>query len=891
MTTQWRDILVAYLHDPPDKALQIPGHEARARSYLQFVLGDNVSEAELKDRSDPLAAVAERLPAPYWKFCRVSSEDDALEIRHPLSGARQTLELGSWSQAKVRAAMQGLVAEPDNTQQRFLLAWRRLPELLSGECGEWFARLPADTRIPDHTIWQHLDTTAALKAAEAGSGANAAFLSFSLGPVQSFIAAARSLRDLWSGSMILAWLTFQGMLPIIDCLGPTALVYPAVRGLPWLDLWLRGTKHLAASIEPPKPKRLCAPCIPNRFLAVVPWGLDGSIARELADRCRLAAHEAWRGMSESVRASLQRAWKSAPPDWDRRWAEQIEHHFDVRTAVLPWQAANNDEEVGRLIAGEGGFAAAFPHADAVRSLADAIPVEQRPDYPQQPSGYPQKSAGSWQAKVELSARLMQSQRAVRHVPPSTEPKTEGEQFPPKCSLFGSYEQMGPGGLADSRKFWEQAAASWSTAGVRLRAQEQLSAVALVKRGASKYFAKALDLDLDDLTYADTATVAAAKWLEHAKLDPREIRRRHPENRWSGQWLHWPNPEFDPGDSCPADIWDTIRDAARRSESKPPAYYAVIMMDGDNMGGWLRGDHSPKVREIMHLELVSYYERLARRSECPAEDRRRVEEGLNARRPVGPALHAAISEALANFALHFVPHIVEQHSGTLIYAGGDDVLALLPAQTALACASQLRETFRKNWERDAGGRERLLMGRRATVSAGLAVVHYKEDLRFALETARKAEKAAKNAGRDALQITVCRRSGEHATALCPWEFAGEVDRWVQIFTRDASDRWAYHLREEAETLSALDVGAMQAEIQRQIGRAEQLTKRLFGEGQENKDAAGRRLVAAFDEYRSATKPPPADDQPPQRRFATDGEAFSQFITLCQTASFLARGRDE
>ncbi len=228
---------------------------------------------------------------------------------------------------------------------------------------------------------------------------------------------------------------------------------------------------------------------------------------------------------------------------------------------------------------------------------------------------------------------------------------------------------------------------------------------------------------------------------------------------------------------------------------------------------------------------------------------------------------------------------------MIYAGGDDVLALLPAQTALACASQLRETFRKNWERDAGGRERLLMGRRATVSAGLAVVHYKEDLRFALETARKAEKAAKNAGRDALQITVCRRSGEHATALCPWEFAGEVDRWVQIFTRDASDRWAYHLREEAETLSALDVGAMQAEIQRQIGRAEQLTKRLFGEGQENKDAAGRRLVAAFDEYRSATKPPPADDQPPQRRFATDGEAFSQFITLCQTASFLARGRDE
>lgn len=236
MTNQWRDILVAYLHDPPDKALQIPGHEARASSYLQLVLGDNVTEAELKDRSDPLAAIAERLPAPHWRFGQVSCEGGTLEIRHPLSATRQTLELATWSQAKVIAAIQGLVVDEHNTEQRFLVAWRRLPELLTEECGEWFAKLPADTRIPDHTIWQHLDTTAALKAAEAASGSDAAFLSFSLGPVQSFIAAARSLRDLWSGSMILAWLTFHGMLPVIEALGPTALVYPALRGLPWLDL-------------------------------------------------------------------------------------------------------------------------------------------------------------------------------------------------------------------------------------------------------------------------------------------------------------------------------------------------------------------------------------------------------------------------------------------------------------------------------------------------------------------------------------------------------------------------------------------------------------------------------------------------------------------------------
>ncbi len=52
MTTNWRDVLIAYLHDPPDKAMKIRGHETRARKYLRVALGDDVSESELKDPSD-----------------------------------------------------------------------------------------------------------------------------------------------------------------------------------------------------------------------------------------------------------------------------------------------------------------------------------------------------------------------------------------------------------------------------------------------------------------------------------------------------------------------------------------------------------------------------------------------------------------------------------------------------------------------------------------------------------------------------------------------------------------------------------------------------------------------------------------------------------------------
>jgi CRISPR-associated protein Cmr2 len=526
MTTDWRDILVAYLHDPPDKAMQIRGHEARARSYLRIALGDDVSEAELKDRSDPLAAIAERLPAPRWETLMVSGDEAEFVTRHPLSAAERRLAVSRWSQSAVAGTIERLVqsldASNDDTERRFLLLWRRLAEQLSIEHGEAFERLPADTRVPDHTLWQHLDITAALKAAEAGSSSNAAFLSFSLGPVQPFIAAARSLRDLWSGSMILARLTFEGMLPIIEQYGPTALVYPALRGLPWLDLWLRDKRGLGKAIKTPPSDRLIAPCIPNRFLAIVPSGLDGNGAQELARACRQRAHDAWRQIAAAVHGALDSAWGRSNPGWDASWSEQIDHYFEIRTAVLPWRDCS-EATIAKLLASDGDFASAFPDAAKVRSLGDAIPIEQRP-------GYDQRSAGNWQAKVELSARLMQAVRAIRHVPPSTEVCIAGEQFAPKCSLLGSYEQMGPAELEESAKFWDQAT-TFNRSGVRLRDGERFSAVALVKRFCGPcYFRNALKLDSDDLRYDDTATVAAALWLKEAGIEPEQVRREH--DAWS-----------------------------------------------------------------------------------------------------------------------------------------------------------------------------------------------------------------------------------------------------------------------------------------------------------------------------------------------------------------------
>src|SRR5262249_11796439 len=136
-----------------------------------------------------------------------------------------------------------------------------------------------------------------------------------------------------------------------------------------------------------------------------------------------------------------------------------------------------------------------------------------------------------------------------------------------------------------------------------------------------------------------------------------------------------------------------------------------------------------------------------------------------------------------------------------------------------CARRLEETFRRDWAPDAEGRERLLMGGEATVSAGLAVVHYKEDLRFALDQARAAEKGSKGAGRNALTLSLCRRSGEHTSATLPWALAATLEGLVGQFAGGVSDRWAYHLRAELPTLRGLPWPAVAAEARRLLLRLE------------------------------------------------------------------------
>ena len=152
----------------------------------------------------------------------------------------------------------------------------------------------------------------------------------------------------------------------------------------------------------------------------------------------------------------------------------------------------------------------------------------------------------------------------------------------------------------------------------------------------------------------------------------------------------------------------------------------------------------------------------------------------------------------------------------------------------------------------------------------------EDLRFALDAARQAEKAAKDAGRNALTVKVCRRSGEHSSATLSWKQTAMLNHLVGDFVSGTSDRWTYHLRRDLPSLagalaldSPLPWSAVVGEVGRLLGRLERLST-------EAREAFTKVVLGVLDDYHT------------ERRNRSAAQSLEGFVTLCQSASFLARG---
>lgn len=726
--------------------------------------------------------------------------------------------------------------------RRSLLAiWRFGPEIQSGRAdslSEFWRLLPADARAPDQSAWDRLDMVSAFAGAfHADSEGQCALLNVSIGPVQEFIAAARSTSDLWAGSHLLARLSWEAMRVVCERLGPDAVLFPRLRGIAQVDLWLLETglrrelfekeDWLRSASSDSSP--LFSAALPNRFLALVPASLAREIALEIECHVR-------RWVVETGADMLQRLFAEAGLDQpleSHAWGQfeaQVRGFPEIHWSVVGYDELVGDDDMGAtfqpghqledalLIFEEPGRTGApgFLGSETWRALSNAVPVS-APEITAAAVIYEPNPGALYPAVHDLADRTLAAAKSLRGFGAL-------DQFGFRDSLSGEVEWLSheaehlalpPGQRESANTLWTRVARvrpAWARRG------EHLGALSAMKRTWPTIFCDevARVLGRDDVPrrfVVSTHAMALATTLGQGKVDSSAIDRNTRNSILAADRAALPrrlasnfrdSPEGDLLARLPS--WLELEDEQRGCDDeraravaskllgqKPESYYALLLMDGDRMGAWLAGapGFTTCMADVLHPRVRALLEQLPGGS---AE----LQGYLGTPRAAALGRHQAISGALNDFAGTLARWVVEErHSGRVIYAGGDDLMAMLPTRDLLGAMLELRAAYSGTLEAGdgggpqvstpgftwRGGRVQLCMGPRATASAGAVIAHHKTPLGHVLTELRRAERRAKSeGGRNAFAISILKRSGGALRYTGRWgEGHGGVDELASIDT--------------------------------------------------------------------------------------------------------------
>ncbi len=334
----------------------------------------------------------------------------------------------------------------------------------------------------------------------------------------------------------------------------------------------------------------------------------------------------------------------------------------------------------------------------------------------------------------------------------------------KCRLMGFWQEISGftrlGEKAKQDAFWQ--AMQKRVGPLNLRPDERLCAMALIKRlfplldDVEEVIGFKPGGDAVNVTnWPSTSYVAAVPWLKAISGETHEDAREKYEGAveqslkrgykgetetrlfplpngglfdFDGHLLHedgicvWPEEDFTtPGDR--KRIVKALGDLCKNTKTKPPSeFYALLKMDGDRIGALLR------------------------------ENADQVKKGL-----------ARFTEKVID---HFKPG--NDALGVLIYAGGDDVLAMLPVDTAIDAAHDIRALYDEAFAEAAGESGGKALP--ATMSAAIVFAHFKVPLRQVMRVAEhQLDEVAKE------------RNGRDSLALCALKPGGVACEWVSCWS--------------------------------------------------------------------------------------------------------------
>jgi len=358
---------------------------------------------------------------------------------------------------------------------------------------------------------------------------------------------------------------------------------------------------------------------------------------------------------------------------------------------------------------------------------------------------------AWAAGGMDERGLLARRKLWRDAIPPDEPGDKCTVMPQFQELSGHISTRTRNDRIRQEEFWE--ALRSRVKSLDLREDEQLCAVALIKRLFPRVAPEAIGWEVNQAGWPSIVYIASVPWvqqvLEHspekAELFAKMAREVVPETRreridvfaglgqadigrfasLDGTLFHRNLVEdvtttpIEP-EEARNELIGTLKDlyATRGSDGKPigppSPFYALLLADGDRLG--------QIVAELGSTE---------------------------------------VGKALNDFTAS-VPDIVRAHSGVTVYAGGDDVLALLPMEHALACAEALQarytEAFKSDWYDHV-----------PTISVAVTFAHMHLALNTVIKEAhRLLDQVAKDGnGRNSLAVGVLKRGGINAQWVSTW----------------------------------------------------------------------------------------------------------------------------
>lgn len=536
------------------------------------------------------------------------------------------------------------------------------------------------------------------------------YFHLTLGPVQGFVAQARRTRDFWAGSFLLSWMAGVAMHAVQRQGGEVEFPEPDAGFLTAMT----GQCISADDANSGEARWPVQGSLPNRFKAlgakVDRHFVPGRVVQELKQAWQALADHVWEA---DLEAPLQAMGESQYRTTREIWQRQVEAFWEVSWVVT------EDASAADLLDRRKNWRSHWP-AEEGGVTCMMMAAQQELSGTLSPHADALKAFwGPLRRQLKngdvdlregevLSALAFIKRRFVRH-------------FADYRCDFGHEETDTLTLKAVSLKGWELptsvpsvmhlAAAPWLMRQLGAAREDQSVRLALasqLERGRDTLGLPELRSPLPGLKEAFTDAQLPA---ELAGVDPSVFFSQVLEN--PGRFPDVDTLRLQSG-------LNALRHESRLGEPAP--FYAILLMDGDSLGSQLAD--------------------------------------ANKQQP--------ISRALNRFT-RSVPALVEKHQGFLVYAGGDDVMALLPVTSALACATELRGCYASCFADEASKADVSLT---TSLSGAVLFCHIKRPLTGVLQDAHHVldDIAKEQAGRDALAIRVWQPGGIHLTWAQPWEVA-------------------------------------------------------------------------------------------------------------------------